>query len=47
MEWIAIMTGVAALAIASSIEVKAAKLAKRVASLEELCMRLKAKDDAG
>ena len=46
MEWFALFAAVAALAIASGSEAKATKLAKRVASLEELCMRLKAKDDS-
>ncbi len=47
MEYFAFFVGLVALALASDSSHKAQKLQKRVASLEELCMRLKAKADAG
>lgn len=47
MEWITLFVGIAALAIASDSEAKAARLAKRVASLEDLCTKRQSGGDAG
>ena len=47
MEWFAFMLAILAVAMAASCETKTARLTKRMASLEELCMKSKPRDGAG
>lgn len=45
MEWITLLAAIAAIAIAADSEARAAKLARRVASLEALCAQRGSDDE--